>query len=354
MSDENKTPEEQAVDTPTETPTPEASSDATIPAADNSAESDSTPTTQETKSEAPSEKKWWGRGRGWNNAQKKAFDNPLSDKPEKRWGRRWGKWWGRGWRWDKQQKEFQEILLEVRRVTRVTTGGRQLAFRAIIVIGNGKGKIGLWVAKGNDVSIAVRKATHEAYKNVVTAPITEELTVPYGITHKYKSAIIKLMPATEGTGMKAWSSVRMVLELAWYNNMLSKIVGTNNKLNNAIACIQALAKYKVGKTPPKQKTKEKSDAATKGQKDTTTWSNDLSKIEWIGPKIAEMLANNGIKTYDDLSTSKVWDLRKLLEDNKMSQHDPDTRSKQATLAKNEKRDELKKLQNELDWGKVVA
>ena len=256
MSDENKTPEE-AVETatPDTTPTPAA---------------ETTDTATDTAAQAPAEKQGGGRGRGGNNARSISNENPLSDKPleRKRRGGKWGKW-GRG---SKPQKEFQEILLEVRRVTRVTTGGRQLAFRAIIVIGNGKGKIGLWVAKGNDVQIAVRKATHEAYKNIVTAPITDELTVPYGMTHKYKSAIIKLMPATVGTGMKAGSSVRTVLELAGYNNILSKIIGTNNKLNNAIAAIQALAKYKVGKTPPKQKTKDIKDS--KPSEDKAEKKND--------------------------------------------------------------------------------
>ena len=160
--------------------------------------------------------------------------------------------WRRNDRRKKPKKEFQEILLEVRRVTRVTTWWRQLAFRAVIIIWNNKWKIGLGVAKGSDVSIAVAKATHEAYKKIVIAPITEWLSVPYALTHKYKSAIIKLMPASEGTWLKAWSSLRTVLELAWYTNILSKIVWTNNKLNNAIAAIQALDKYKVGKFPKKK------------------------------------------------------------------------------------------------------
>ncbi len=245
MTDENKTPEEAVKTTDTAKDTaPEAKAGDSAPAKD-AAKTDA-PKAEETKAAAPAVK----RGRGAPKEQ--SNENPLSDKPLQRrgWGR--GGKWGKGGRGDKANKEFQEILLEVRRVTRVTTGGRQLAFRAIIVIGNGKGKIGLWVAKGNDVSIAVRKATHEAYKNVVQAPVTEELTVPYGITHKYKSAIVKLMPATQGTWLKAWSSVRTVLELAGYNNILSKIIGTNNKLNNAICAIQALSMYKVGKTPPKQ------------------------------------------------------------------------------------------------------
>ena len=162
---------------------------------------------------------------------------------------------------DKPKKEFEEVLLEVRRVTRVTTGGRQLSFRAIIVIGNRKGKIGLGVSKGSDVSIAVRKATSEAYKSIVTVPVTEHLSVPYELTHKYKAAKVKLLPAGPGTGLKAGSSVRTVLWLAGYNNILSKIMGTNNKLNNAVAVIQALSKYKVGKFP--ERAEEKAAEAAK-------------------------------------------------------------------------------------------
>jgi len=81
------------------------------------------------------------------------------------------------------------------------------------------------------------------------------------------------------------------------------------------------------------------------------WADDLTKIEGIGPKIAEVMAANGVATYEDLSSSKVGDLRKILEDNKLSQHDPKTWKKQATLAKNGKWDELKTLQDELDGGK---
>ena len=178
---------------------------------------------------------------------------------------------------EKPQKEFEEVLLEVRRVTRVTTGGRQLSFRAIIVIGNRKGKISLGVAKGADVSIAVKKATHEAYKNVITVPITEQLSVPYEIVHKYKAARVKLLPAAPGTGLKAGSSVRTVLALAGYNNILSKIMGTNNKLNNAIAAIQALEKYKIGKFPERRKKAEEEATDDSGDKKTTKTSSPAKK-----------------------------------------------------------------------------
>lgn len=145
---------------------------------------------------------------------------------------------------EKPKKEFDELLLEVRRVTRVTTGGRRLSFRATILIGNRKGKIGLGISKGNDVASAVQKASHEAYKNIFEVPLTKNDTVPYPISMKYKACIVKLLPASEGTGLKAGSSIRSVLELAGYSNILSKMVGSNNKLNNALATIRALSAYK--------------------------------------------------------------------------------------------------------------
>jgi len=147
-------------------------------------------------------------------------------------------------KWDKQQKEFEERLLEVRRVTRVTKGWRQLSFRAIMIVGNKKWKIGLGIGKAQDVVGAVNKAVHEAYKSLVEVPIEKWETVPYARTFKYKSAIVRILPAAPGTGLKAGSSVRTILELAGYNNILSKIIGTNNKLNNALATIKALQTYK--------------------------------------------------------------------------------------------------------------
>ena len=140
---------------------------------------------------------------------------------------------------EKPKKEFDELLLEVRRVTRVTTGGRRLSFRATILIG-----IGLGISKGNDVASAVQKASHEAYKNIFEVPLTKNDTVPYPITQKFKACLVKLLPASEGTGLKAGSSIRSVLELAGYSNILSKMVGSNNKLNNALATIKALSSYK--------------------------------------------------------------------------------------------------------------
>ena len=145
---------------------------------------------------------------------------------------------------EKPKKEFDELLLEVRRVTRVTTWGRRMSFRATILVWNRKGKIWLGSAKWNDVAGAVSKATNEAYKAMFQVPVTKGDTVPYAITYKYKTSKVRLLPASEGTWLKAGSSIRSVLELAGYSNILSKMIGSNNKLNNALATILALASYK--------------------------------------------------------------------------------------------------------------
>ena len=119
-----------------------------------------------------------------------------------------------------------------------------MSFRATILVGNRKGKIWLGSAKGNDVAGAVSKATNEAYKALFQVPVTKGDTVPYAITYKYKTCKVRLLPASEGTWLKAGSSIRSVLELAGYSNILSKMIGSNNKLNNALATILALASYK--------------------------------------------------------------------------------------------------------------
>lgn len=180
--------------------------------------------TQESQNSHQFNKRWWSsRWKKWNDR----------DKRERRPRRQ-----------TEGKKEFEEKMLEVRRVTRVTTWWRQLSFRATMLIGNKNGKIGLGIAKGNDVQSAISKATHDAYKNVVEVKITSDGTVPYPVAKKYRAALVKLVPAKPGTGLKAWSSVRSVLELAWYTNILSKITGTNNILNNALLTIEIISRYK--------------------------------------------------------------------------------------------------------------
>lgn len=198
-----------------------------------------------------------------NEGETPAMNNSIEEAPsehKKEWShhQRWSRH-GAGSRNDdrreeKKKKEYDETMLEVRRVTRVTSGWRQLAFRALMLIGNRKGKIGLGIAKGNDVTIAIAKATHDAKKNLVDVPMNDAKSVPYPMTIKFKAAILKLIPAKPGTGLKAGSSIRSVLELAGYANILSKMIGTNNTLNNALATIKALGSYKLKKNGKEIKT----------------------------------------------------------------------------------------------------
>ena len=161
-----------------------------------------------------------------------------------------------------EETKFEETLLEIRRVTRVTTWGRRLSFRATVLVWDKNWKIWLGVGKSGDVLWAIKKATHQAYKNIQEVTVTETGSVPYAVTKKYKSSIVKLIPAAPGTGLKAGSSVRSVLELAGYTNILSKIVWTNNKLNNALVTIQILTSFKKPINSPKKEEESKKEENT--------------------------------------------------------------------------------------------
>lgn len=141
------------------------------------------------------------------------------------------------------RKEFKEELLSIDRVTRVTTWGRQLRFRAVMLIWDGKGKVGLWTWKSWEVVDAIAKAINDAKKNMVEVKI-ENGSVPYNIETKFKSAKIMVHPASEWTWIIAWWAVRKVLTVAWYTDVLAKRYGSTNTLNNAKAAIRALTSFK--------------------------------------------------------------------------------------------------------------
>lgn len=143
----------------------------------------------------------------------------------------------------KPKKEYKEELLAIDRVTRVTTGGRQLRFRAVMVIWNEKGKVGLGTGKSWEVVDAIAKAIADAKKNLVNVKI-EEGTVPYNVTAKFKAATVMLHPASKGTGVIAGGSARKVLSVAGYSDVLAKRYGSSNLLNNAKATLKALTSFK--------------------------------------------------------------------------------------------------------------
>ena len=139
----------------------------------------------------------------------------------------------------REKSEFDQVLVDVARVARIVAGGRRFRFRATIVIGDRKGRVGMGIAKGADVTIAVNKAVDQAKKNMIRVPIVND-TIPHEVTTKYSGARVFLKPASKGTGIIAGGAVRAVVELAGIKNILSKMRGSNNKPNNVQATILAL------------------------------------------------------------------------------------------------------------------
>lgn len=140
--------------------------------------------------------------------------------------------------------EFESKLLDLARVVRVTGGGKRLRFRAVVIAGNKKGKVGIGVDKGKDVSQAIEKATRMAKKNLIEVIIVNE-TIPHEVQAKSGPARLLLKPQKKGRGLVAGGAVRTICELAGIKNISSKILsGSKNKLNNARVTIEALKKIK--------------------------------------------------------------------------------------------------------------
>ena len=139
----------------------------------------------------------------------------------------------------RETKEFEQKILDLARVTRVTAGGKRMRFRVTLVIGDKKGRVGVGTSKGADVAMAVEKAYKQAKKNVLTVPLTNE-TIAREIRVKYGAARVMLKPAPVGTGLKSGGAVRVVLEMAGVPNAVSKILGSKNKNNIARATMMGL------------------------------------------------------------------------------------------------------------------
>ena len=143
-----------------------------------------------------------------------------------------------------EKKEFEQKTLDLRRVTRVVAGGKRFSFRATVVIGDKKGKVGVGVAKGHDVTAAVEKAVRDAKKNLIVVPLFKG-SIPHQVEAKYGTAKIVLKMTPPSHGLIAGSAVRVVCGLAGIENISAKILSTSkNKLNIARAAIEALKKVK--------------------------------------------------------------------------------------------------------------
>ena len=163
---------------------------------------------------------------------------------------------------EKEEKEFEQSIIDIARVTRVMAGGKRMRFRACVVIGDKKGRVGSAVAKGADVTMAVNKAVAKAKKEIINVPLYNQ-TIPHLINIKYKAAKVLLKPAPKGTGIIAGGAVRTVLDLAGIADVVAKILGTNNKINNVKATIKALKMLR--RVEPKKITDKKIEKAEKGK-----------------------------------------------------------------------------------------
>lgn len=142
----------------------------------------------------------------------------------------------------REEKIFQEYVVSIDRVARVVKGGRRFRFKALVAVGDGKQRVGVGVAKGQDVQAAVAKATDKAKKQLITLPVTDKATIPHDVESKVGGAKVRMMPATPGTGIIAGGVMRSIVNLTGITNLLGKALGSNNKVNNAYATIEALRK----------------------------------------------------------------------------------------------------------------
>jgi len=136
--------------------------------------------------------------------------------------------------------KFIERLIKISRVTKVTKGGKKLSFRAVVVIGDENGQVGVGVGKAEDVVNAFKKAKTDARKNVIRIPITKSLSIPHGVIGDKGACKIVMRPSIEGSGVIAGGAVRTVLEVAGIKNVIAKQLGSDNLLNNARAAIVGL------------------------------------------------------------------------------------------------------------------
>lgn len=181
-----------------------------------------------------------------------------------------------GKRDERNDSEYEQQILDLARVTRVMAGGKRMRFRACIVLGNRAGKVGIGLAKGADVTLAITKAVNQAKKSMIDVPIAAGGTIPHAITHKFGASIILLRPAKHGRGVICGGVMRIIAEMAGLQNVTGKILGTNNNVTNAKCMIEALSLLK-GK-----KVTKKSEAKVELKEDI--------KIKAIEPEVLAKLA----------------------------------------------------------------
>jgi len=138
------------------------------------------------------------------------------------------------------EPKLVERLIKISRVSKVTKGGKKLSFRAVVVVGDENGKVGVGIAKAADVVNAFKKAKTDGRKNLIELPLTKALSIPHNVIGTFGACKVIMRPSIEGSGVIAGGAVRIVLEVAGVKNVIAKQLGSNNLLNNARASINAL------------------------------------------------------------------------------------------------------------------
>jgi small subunit ribosomal protein S5 len=177
----------------------------------------------------------------------------------------------------KEAKEFEEEVIEVSRVTRVVKGGRRLRFRATVVIGDKKGTVGYGIGKAAEVQQAIQKAVSKARKRLLKVP-TYNGTIPHQIQVKFKSSVVFMKPASEGTGIIAGGAMRQILGLSGIKNILAKSLGSTNRINTAKATYKALALMRERKDMEMDKIKvERTEGRERGTPEVRRVSKKYAK-----------------------------------------------------------------------------
>ena len=160
---------------------------------------------------------------------------------------------------DSKEKQFEELVIDVKSVVKVNKGGRQRRFEAVVVVGDRKGKVGLGIGKANEVPDAIKKAIQAANKNVIKITLIDGRTIAHEAIGKSGAARVLIKPAPAGAGLIAGGAVRAVLELAGVHDISSKSLGSRTKLNMATATINALKSIKTLEEVAKLRGKEESE-----------------------------------------------------------------------------------------------
>ena len=153
------------------------------------------------------------------------------------------------------RNELEEKVVAINRVAKVVKGGRTFRFSAVVIVGDKKGRVGVGNGKASEVPDAIRKAIDEAKKNLIEVPIVNT-SVPHEYVGKFGSARVLLKPAAVGTGVIAGGSVRPVLELAGYENIRTKVIGTNNPRNVVYATLEGLKSMQTVESVAKKRDKK--------------------------------------------------------------------------------------------------